>query len=175
MQIVVKSKEEAAELLKKNPDEFSFLLSIHSPGNTAFTEFDSEPVNGFDSFSNPKLELIFDDIENENVERMGLRGPKEHHIKELLEWLDGLNYNDVDKLLIHCAAGVARSTACAMICYYHKGHSLSESLEFVIADRPQAWPNMLVLECADKVLGLEGKMVQTVSDWKVTCRYKDMK
>lgn len=63
-----------------------------------------------------------------------------------------------DKLLVHCQAGISRSTAvaCGVLCQH--GLSPSEAIPFVLSIRPQAQPNLHVLRLFDEILGLEGKL-----------------
>ena len=54
-----------------------------------------------------------------------------------------------DNVLIHCHAGISRSTAAAMIVIYYHTHDLQKVKEAIAAMRPQAAPNRLICELAD--------------------------
>ncbi|WP_235063038.1 hypothetical protein [Paramagnetospirillum caucaseum] len=58
------------------------------------------------------------------------------------------------RLLIHCWAGVSRSTASAimLICQHHGGNE-RHAIQLVRALRPQAQPNRMLLGFADRILG----------------------
>lgn len=74
-------------------------------------------------------------------------------------------------LLIHCEAGISRSTATALIiyaCWLGQGRE-DEAMERVIAQRPYAIPNRRMVALADRLLALEGNLVrardQSLSSW----------
>ena len=65
-------------------------------------------------------------------------------------------------LLIHCEAGVSRSTATALItyaCWLGEGRE-DEAMERVIAQRPYAIPNRRIVALADTLLGLGGNLLR---------------
>jgi len=67
-------------------------------------------------------------------------------------------------VLIHCFAGVSRSTAVALIVYavlLGVGKE-EEALAYVLKARPQAEPNPWIVELADEALGRKGKLLQVV-------------
>lgn len=58
------------------------------------------------------------------------------------------------RLLVHCWAGVSRSTASAiMIAAQHHGGNELHAIQLVKALRPQAQPNRMLLGFADRILG----------------------
>jgi predicted protein tyrosine phosphatase len=63
-------------------------------------------------------------------------------------------------LLVHCRAGVSRSTAAAalILMQAHPEMSASVALDAVAAIRPRAWPNLLILEFGDALLGRNGEI-----------------
>ena len=67
-------------------------------------------------------------------------------------------------LLVHCRAGVSRSTAAAtlIIMQANPEWSASAVLETVVALRPRAWPNLLILEFGDSLLGRNGEIIAAV-------------
>ena len=67
-------------------------------------------------------------------------------------------------LLVHCRAGVSRSTAAAtlIIMQANPEWPASAALEAVAALRPRAWPNLLILEFGDALLGRNGEIVAAV-------------
>jgi predicted protein tyrosine phosphatase len=78
-------------------------------------------------------------------------------VQEILEFTAPLE--PTDKLLVHCLAGVSRSTAvaCGILCQH--GLAPGEAVKYVFSIRPQAFPNEHVLTLFDEILGLEGKLV----------------
>lgn len=68
-------------------------------------------------------------------------------------------------LLVHCRAGVSRSTAAAYVIaasVLGPGHEL-EALRLVCRLRPEAFPNLLVVQLADRLLGRRGQLVRALS------------
>lgn len=72
-----------------------------------------------------------------------------------------------DKLLVHCQAGISRSTAvaCGVLCQH--GLSPSEAVQYVLSIRPRAKPNQHVLKLFDEILGLEGKLMAILAESKL--------
>jgi predicted protein tyrosine phosphatase len=68
-------------------------------------------------------------------------------------------------LLIHCHAGISRSTA-AMLMILAQAHpqEREEALgDRLLEIRPQAWPNLRMVAFADELLGREGRLVAASS------------
>jgi predicted protein tyrosine phosphatase len=63
-------------------------------------------------------------------------------------------------LLVHCRAGVSRSTAAAALILMQARPEwpASTALEAIAAIRPRAWPNLLILELGDALLGRNGEI-----------------
>ncbi len=68
-------------------------------------------------------------------------------------------------LLIHCHAGVSRSTAAAalILAQAQPDRPAREALEAVAQLRPRAWPNLRILEFGDALLGRNGEIVAAVA------------
>ena len=64
-------------------------------------------------------------------------------------------------LLVHCHAGVSRSTASAILLLAQRqpDRKAHEILGQVIRLRPQAWPNLRILEIGDMLLGRDGEII----------------
>jgi predicted protein tyrosine phosphatase len=67
-----------------------------------------------------------------------------------------------DKLLVHCLAGVSRSTAvaCGVLCQH--GFTPLEAMQYVLKIRPQAKPNPYILKLFDEILGFDGQLVTEI-------------
>ena len=89
--------------------------------------------------------------------------PAEEHVEEVLAFARA--WDQEQPLLIHCWAGVSRSTAAA----YLTACALSEDrCEFELARllrerSPTATPNALLIEVADRILGRQGRMVEAIA------------
>jgi len=129
------------------------VLSILDPGwpePTAFEEYD------------PHFRATFrfnDAIEPEP----GVVLPKKADVEKILAF--GRDAGDERHLLIHCHAGISRSTA-AMLMILAQAHP-NETEDAVVGRllkiRPQAWPNSRMVGFADEALGRDGRLLAAVS------------
>lgn len=73
---------------------------------------------------------------------------------------------DEMRLLVHCRAGKARSTALALVLQRAFARHLSdkECLERVLQARPSAAPNIAIVAHGDKILDCRGSLIQAVED-----------
>jgi predicted protein tyrosine phosphatase len=105
------------------------------------------------------LKVGVNDI-NANAE--GLVSPAQSHVVSILEF--GQLWDQTHPLLIHCWAGVSRSTASAfMISCMRNPHIEPATIAHSIrALSPTATPNRLLTSIADDLLGRSGKMVDAI-------------
>ncbi|WP_034997553.1 tyrosine phosphatase family protein [Beijerinckia mobilis] len=84
--------------------------------------------------------------------------PNESHVTALLGFVQ--KWDRSAPLLIHCWAGVSRSTAAAFItaCALYPGKDEQEIAAVLRRNSPTATPNALLIDIADTMLGREGKM-----------------
>jgi predicted protein tyrosine phosphatase len=88
--------------------------------------------------------------------------PHDSHIDALLEF--GRGWDAQNPMLVHCWAGVSRSTAAAYILLCDRAGEGSE-IEIARALRqraPHASPNSLMVRLADDILGRDGRMVEAL-------------
>ncbi|HSC60464.1 MAG TPA: protein-tyrosine phosphatase family protein [Rhizomicrobium sp.] len=85
--------------------------------------------------------------------------PEARHVAELLRFVRG--WEQTAPLLIHCWAGISRSTAAAYIilCDRFGPFREKEIAKSLRARAPHASPNPLLVELADKALGRNGRMI----------------
>jgi predicted protein tyrosine phosphatase len=93
----------------------------------------------------------------------GLIAPNEEHIEQLLEFV--ARWGRSGPLVVHCFAGISRSTAAAFIAACALA---PDSDETAIASRlraasPTASPNPRLVWLADTRLGRRGRMVRAIS------------
>jgi predicted protein tyrosine phosphatase len=88
--------------------------------------------------------------------------PAKSHVEELLAFV--LRWDQAAPLLIHCFAGVSRSTAAAFIaaCALRPHRNEAEIAQAVRANSPTATPNPRLVAIADATLGRNGRMVAAV-------------
>jgi predicted protein tyrosine phosphatase len=108
-----------------------------------------------------RLTLRFDD---ELDPRPGVVLPERNHIEELLRFGEGLAAEESDPLwhlLVHCHAGISRSTASMAMLLADARPRLDEDAVFahIREIRPQAWPNSRMISFADDLLGRGGKLI----------------
>ncbi|MCW5716148.1 MAG: protein tyrosine phosphatase [Bauldia sp.] len=94
----------------------------------------------------------------------GVLLPAEHHIRTLLEFVQD-DWDRERPLLVHCYAGVSRSTAAAFItvCASRPDRDEAEIAAFLRKSSPTAFPNPLMVAIADRMLGREGRMSAAIA------------
>ena len=109
---------------------------------------------------NYHLYLKFNDITSPQT---GLVLPNEKHIRKLLDFIDKWDQNCT--LLIHCYAGISRSTAAAFIsaCYLNPNQDEYEIALKLRTASPSATPNSLMIQIADKMLNRQGRMKNAIT------------
>ena len=77
----------------------------------------------------------------------------------------GRDAGDVRHLLIHCHAGISRSTAAMlMILAQAYPHETEDAIvDRLLKIRPQAWPNSRMIAFADELLGRDGRLSAAVA------------
>ncbi len=101
------------------------------------------------------LRIAVDDV-SEPIS--GYAAPGESDVKELIAFLR--SWSPDEGLLIHCYAGVSRSTAAALIALALNadGREL-EAAQRLRQAAPHAQPNARIVALADRLLGRDGRLV----------------
>jgi predicted protein tyrosine phosphatase len=109
-----------------------------------------------------RLRLHFHDV----IEPLpGWTAPERWDVELLLAFgrdVAGAGASDTGaSLLVHCHAGVSRSTAAAILilAQRHADRPADEAVAQVARLRPRAWPNLRILELGDAALGRGGEIV----------------
>lgn len=89
--------------------------------------------------------------------------PSREAIARVLEFTK--NITKQDKVLIHCHAGISRSTAMAIGVLVQHGVDPERAIKYVEEIRPQLFPNSLVMQHIDDELGLNGVLVEALAKW----------
>jgi predicted protein tyrosine phosphatase len=107
-----------------------------------------------------RLQLRFHDIIDP---RPGWVAPERADVEWLLAF--GGEPGQAAHLLVHCHAGVSRSTAAAalILAERHPENSATATLDTVLRLRPKAWPNLRMLEFGDELLGRGGEIVDAAA------------
>ncbi len=136
------------------------------PGSRVAQRLAAEPVDHVLSLVSPDAELEpvaasrtvlrFNDIV---APRAGLVAPDPEAIAAILA------LRGHDTLLIHCFAGVSRSTAAAYIlaCAHRPAGEEGALAAFLRTSCPQATPNALMISLADDALGRGGAMRRAIA------------
>lgn len=106
------------------------------------------------------LKLNFHDIVEPQA---GFIAPDIEHLELLIEF--SRRWERAGPLIIHCFAGVSRSTAAALtvFCAYNQGRE-EEAARILRARGPHAFPNRRMIALADDLLGCEGRLLQAVDE-----------
>jgi predicted protein tyrosine phosphatase len=127
------------------------VLSILDPG---WPEPDAFGV--YDRHS--RLELRFHDVIESNPDWIA---PERWDVERLLDFGRDV-IGTRGHLLVHCHAGVSRSTAAAtlVLAQSRPDRPADEALQTVVRLRPRAWPNLRILELGDALLARGGEIVE---------------
>ncbi|HOV04050.1 MAG TPA: tyrosine protein phosphatase, partial [Kaistiaceae bacterium] len=105
---------------------------------------------------------LFLGMNDVNAPLQGMIPPSAEHVGRLLDFID--RHGAGDPLVIHCWAGISRSTAAAFIAACHLAPERPE-IDFARTIRARsatASPNPMLVAIADKLLDRGGRMVQAV-------------
>ena len=104
-----------------------------------------------------RLILRFHDVIEPQPDQIA---PTRQDVERLLVFGREVGETPEAHLLVHCRAGVSRSTAAAalILMQAHPEWPASAALDEVAAIRPRAWPNLLILEFGDALLGRNGEI-----------------
>jgi predicted protein tyrosine phosphatase len=146
-----------AELPDHTEVGVSHVLSILDPGWPVPDAF-----GGFGEHA--RLELRFHDIIDEQP---GMMLPRPEHVAEILAFGRDLLAEPAGtaNLLVHCHAGVSRSTASMILL---TAQALPQApgpalVDTILRIRPQAWPNLRIVEMGDAELRRGGTLVAAVA------------
>ncbi len=149
MKLIVAPLHEVAELATRHRP--SHLISLASPGHIDAPLTDAPPH---------RLDLRFNDIAEP---RARLTPPAEADVAAMLAF--AASWDGARPLLIHCWAGVSRSTAAAYViaCARSKPGQETGWAERLRAAAPTATPNPLIVSLADRLLMRDGAMSRAIA------------
>ena len=126
----------------------------------SITAYDFPP--SLDSFKGNLLPLHFSDIPLRRIAHRyrysdRVLPPQEEHSQAIVDFAKKITGGH---LLVHCRAGISRSSAATLIAMavHSKPEDAAELKRLVVRNRPIARPNDLMLEYADDILGWDGKL-----------------
>lgn len=150
LNLTITDRREAEWWLDVDRTRFTHLISIYGHGN-------GRPCSGFDEFEGKKLACQFDDVP-EDLPRFGYIAPTREDVTKIVEFCKVVPENA--RVLIHCEAGISRSTAAGyvLLCTMRGPGREVECILDIYAIRPEAAPNMRVVDFADEILERNGRM-----------------
>ena len=94
----------------------------------------------------------------------GFVAPSEAHIDQVLNFVRGWDRNA--PLVVHCYAGISRSTASAFaaVCALNPDRDEVEIARKIRAASPIASPNRRIVRLADRALGRNGRMLRALDE-----------
>jgi predicted protein tyrosine phosphatase len=106
------------------------------------------------------LALLMHDIAAEQPDMVA---PSEHHVGQLLTF--AARWDRAHAMLIHCYAGISRSTAAAYIvaAALEPDRNETELAQTLRRLSPSATPNPRLIMIADSMLGRDGRMIAAVA------------
>ncbi|WP_448189412.1 tyrosine phosphatase family protein [Azospirillum sp. sgz301742] len=129
------------------------ILDPEHPGLEAFAAYGTHE----------RLELRFHDI----IEpRRDLIPPQREHVEAILALGRDLMAEPeaCQHLLVHCHMGISRSTAALtmLLAQARPERPAADAVAAIVGIRKETWPNLLMIEFADEMLGRNGELVAAV-------------
>jgi predicted protein tyrosine phosphatase len=93
---------------------------------------------------------------------LGCIAPGEEHVERLIDF--ALDWGGRGPMVVHCWAGISRSTAAAFValCAINPGVDEERIARRLRAASPTAYPNRRIIRLADAALGCRGRMVRAI-------------
>ncbi len=105
------------------------------------------------------LKLVLNDAHNE---KPGVIAPNKSHITKLIKFIS--DWDQQNPMIIHCLAGISRSTAAAYItqCVLNPKTDEIYLANLMRNASETAYPNMQMITLADKILKRRGRMIHAI-------------
>lgn len=142
------------ELKVSSLEDALYLIESHWPTKIISLITEDMPQHAID-----QLHLRFDDIARPVG---GYIHPTYGDLLRILEFAK--TFTDDDNVLIHCHAGISRSTAVAISVLLHRGWTYEEAYNHIEIIRPVLSPNKLIIKYADEHFNLDGKLSKLIDD-----------
>lgn len=151
--VIIVSRIEAERLLTSSDigSDIKHVISIGAPG-------DQKPA-GYELRCS-SIRLDFHDVIVDTAFELG---PRPEHVNSVIDFVRNIQHQD-GKLLIHCEAGISRSSAAALAAFavWLGPGKEDEAVAKVYAVKPEAWPNSLFVQLADELLSRDGALVEAL-------------
>ncbi|MBL8021683.1 MAG: dual specificity protein phosphatase family protein [Leptospirales bacterium] len=144
-EITITDAQTAEEiLLSEAGSTYLHVLSFGDPGRS--------PPRGLHMPNRKVLRLEFMDVEETSAETSAANLPQTEHVQSVIDFFSNIT-EPAPRILIHCQAGVSRSTAAGLILLFLFEGDKDAAARRLQAIRPQALPNRLMIRLADQILG----------------------
>jgi predicted protein tyrosine phosphatase len=92
----------------------------------------------------------------------GYIAPGEDHVADLIDFVRG--WDRCAPLVVHCFAGISRSTASAYaaVCALNPARDEDDIAQALRRASPTATPNIRIVSLADRLLGRDGRMMAAI-------------
>ena len=112
--------------------------------------------------SEPKRSMFwFDDTID------GRWAPTEKDAEEIINTIREKDLHNIQKkVLVHCFAGISRSTATAICLLIMRDWTIESAFNQIHIQRPRMWPNDALIRHFDNLLKLEGRLIAHEQEWK---------
>lgn len=136
-------------------DGVSHVVSIIDPSLPEPPTFDDYPPHRRETFR-------FDDVIDP---RPGYEPPVSDDVERLLEFGTQIQAEPVRHLLVHCHAGISRSTAASaiLLAQFNRGRE-ADAFALIRRIRPRSWPNSRMVQMADSLLDRDGALSAALRD-----------
>ena len=142
MPIKIASLDEALRI----HSEFDYVISI------------TDPKTYFPDLGEKHLHVCFEDV-GKGSSAWKTRS-LERGTKTIFTWAKNKGLTKEHKILVHCYAGISRSSAIAWSLMTMFGEDMVASIELFYSDRPFIWPNVKVIQVMDKLLQCNGVFLE---------------
>jgi predicted protein tyrosine phosphatase len=90
--------------------------------------------------------------------------PQVSHVSDLLEFGRLIDVSSNQRVLVHCFAGLCRSTAAALLLIAQSDRAIvpEDAVSQLLAIAPNAWPNSRMVELGDEMLSYKGRLANAV-------------
>jgi predicted protein tyrosine phosphatase len=151
--VTVTDRDSARDILLKAPSDYAAVLSISDVGD--------EAPAGFREFTGLKLALNFDDVTNT---KYGYTPADISDVEKIVAFARAVN----GRTLVHCAAGVSRSTAAALaipaLRFEASEDNAKKLCRWLVDVRFCAKPNPHVLVMIDSITGWRGMLARAARE-----------
>lgn len=104
-----------------------------------------------------KLRLVFDDVQKD-LPKMHRYAPIEAHVEQIIRF--ARTASDNTRMIVHCAGGVSRSSATALVYLSARGIPPRDAIELCLAAKEAIVPHRNIVAMGDELLGLQGELLR---------------